>query len=822
METLWQDLRYGTRLLAKAPGFAAVAILTLALGIGASTSIFSVADAVLLRLLPYPNPQQVVRVWEQTPNGHRINLAQSNFDDFRTQNNTFATLAEYEQWLSSVSGGSEPVRVNIANVSSGFFKTLGVEPFRGRLFASDEQRPHGVPAVIVSYSYWQRYLGGAADLSKSRLRMERAVYRVIGVMPAGFDFPPGAAVWISSELEPEPPNRTGHNWRCLGRLRDGVTVAQARANLSAIAHRIRDQYGEKVDLNDAAVVPLADAMVEDVQTALLTLLGAAGLLLLVACTNVAGLLVTHASARRKELDVRAALGAGRGRLIQQFLAESFVLSFAGGVLGIVIASWAVHVLPAILPTNLPLQQGIAINTPVLLFALAATAVVAVSLGLFAAWRAAGGDLQEALTAGSRTYAGGGASQRLRRFLVIGEIATTLVILIGAGLLGRSFLRLIATSPGFRQQNLITLEFSPPSLQWQAGQSAIVRQAHLMDETLTRLRAIPGVESVGLASGMPVAAGDDLPEGDFLILNGQQPPASFDEWSSIHQNPSQVGHALYCVAGEEYFRTLGIRLIRGRMFSEQDNWNSPHVAVISQSLARQHWPNQDPIGQVIEFGNMDGDLKPLTVVGIVGDVRARGLDLPPGLIIYVDYRQRGMKPNSSPSIVMRRAAPVGEIVSAARGIFHDLAPDVPVKFSTFADEMGGWLADRRFLLLLVGLFAAAALALAAVGIYGVVAFSVARRTQEIGIRMAIGARRSDVLRLVLGEGARMAALGVIIGIGASLAITRLMSTLLFGISATDPLTFVGVAALLFLVALAASYIPAHRAMRVDPMTALRYE
>ena len=822
LETLLQDLRYGLRQLRHNPGFTIVAVFTLSLGIGASTSIFSVADAVLLRPLPYPNPQQIVRVWEQTPNSHRINLAQSNFDDFRTQNKTFATLAEYEQWLSSVSGGSEPVRVNIANVSSDFFKTLGVEPFRGRLFAPDEQRPHGAPAVIVSYDYWQRYLGGAADLSEFRLRMERAVYPIIGAMPAGFDFPPGAVVWISSELEPEQPNRGAHNWRCLGRVRDGVTAAQARANLSAIAHRIRDQYGEKVDLNDAAVVPLADAMVEDVQTALLTLLGAVGLLLLVACTNVAGLLVASASARRKELAVRAALGAGRGRLIQQFLAESFALSFAGGVLGIVIASWAVHVLPAILPTNLPLQQGIAINTPVLLFALAATVVVAVSLGLFAGWRAGGGDLQEALTAASRTYAGSGASQRLRSFLVIGEIATTLVILIGAGLLGRSFLRLIATSPGFSQQTLITLEFSPPSLQWQAEESAIVRQAHLMDETLTRLRAIPGVESVGLASGMPVAAGDDLPEGDFLILNGQQPPANSDAWSSVHPNPSQVGHALYCVAGEEYFRTLGIRLIRGRMFGDQDNWNSQQVAVISQSLARQRWPNQDPVGQVIDFGNMDGNLKPLTVVGIVSDVRARGLDLPPGPIIYVDYRQRGMKPNSSPTIVMRSAAPVGEIVSAARGIFHDLAPDVPVKFSTFADEMGGWLADRRFLLLLVGLFAAAALALAAVGIYGVVAFSVARRTQEIGIRMAIGARRGNVLCLVLGEGARMAALGVVIGIGASLGITRLLSTLLFGVSATDPLTFGGVAVLLSLVALAASYIPVHRATKVDPMVALRYE
>ena len=825
VDILFADLRYAARTLVRNPGFTAVSMLTLALGIGASTAIFSVVDAVLLRALPYPNPQKIVRVWEQAPNRHRMNLADLNFADFRAQNNTFVTLTVYDYRLSSVSGGSEPVRVHWSEVSSGFFRALGVEPFRGRAFTAEEQRPHGAPAAIVSYSYWQRYLGGATDLSKFHLRMEGAVYSVVGAMPAGFDFPAGVAVWIPRELDPELSSRTAHNWQCIGRVRDGVTVAQARVNLSTIARRIKDQYGKKVDLNDAAVVPLADAMVGDLRTALLTVLGAVGLLLLVACANVAGLLLARTSARRKELAVRAALGAGRGRLIHQFLAESFALSFAGGVLGILMATWAVRVLPAILPANLPRQQGIAVNTPVLLFALAAIVTVALSLGLFAAWRAAAGDLQEALTAGSRSYSGTGASQRLRAFVVIGQIATTLVILIGAGLLGRSFLRLISTSPGFNQRNLITMEFSPPNPQGQVfamDQAAIARQVHLMEDILTRLRAIPGAETVGLAGALPVAAGDDLAEGGFLILSGQKPPANFEEWGRIAQNLSQAGHALYCVAAEKYFRTMGIPLMRGRMFGEQDGWSSPHVAVISQSLARQRWPNQDPIGQVIDFGNMDGNLKPLTIVGIVGDVRARGLDLPPSRVIYVDYRQRGMNVNSSPTILMRSAAPVAEIVSAARSIFHDLAPDVPVKFSTFADEMGGWLADRRFLLLLVGLFAAAALALAAVGIYGVVAFSVTRRTQEIGIRMALGAQRSNVLRLVVGEGARLAVFGVAIGIAASFVITRLLSSLLFGVSATDPITFAGVAVLLSLVALLASYIPARRAMRLDPNTALRYE
>ena len=831
MQTFWQDLRFGLRMLLKNPAVSAIAVLSLALGIGASTTIFSVVDAILLRALPYPNPQEIVRVWEQAPNGRRMNFADPNFEDFRTQNNTFASLAEYAYESSSVSGGSEPVRVDVAEVSKDFFPSLGVEPFRGRAFAPEEQRPHGSPAVIISYSYWQRYLGGAADLSEFHLTMGGGVYPVIGVMPAGFDFPPGVAAWIPRELDPELPSRTAHNFQVLGRLRGGVSVAQARANLSAIAQRIREQYGKEVDLNDAAVAPLSDAMAGDVRTALLTLLAAVGLLLLVACANVAGLLVAGTSARRRELAVRAALGAGRGRLIQQMLAESFALSSAGGALGILIAVSAVRILPAILPANLPRQEGIAINASVLLFALATTAAVAVSLGLLAAWRAAGGDLQDALASGGRTYSGSGASQRVRGFLVIGEIALTLVILVGAGLLNRSFLRLISTSPGFQHQNLITMEFPSPvaldpgafgQFQPQDRSSAIAHQIQRMDEIVSRLRSIPGVQDVGLTGALPVAAGDDLADGKFLILNGHQPPSNYEDYGRLAQDPAQSGRAYYCVAGEDYFRTVGIPLIRGRFFSPQDDLNSPHVAVISQSLARERWLDQNPLGQVIDFGNMDGNLRPLTVVGIVGDVRAAGLNSPPPPIIYVDYRQRGMTYNASPTILIRSTAPVGEIVSAARGIFHALAPDVPVKFSTFAEELGGWLASRRFLLLLVGLFSAVALILAAVGIYGVVAFSVARRTQEIGIRMALGAQRRDVLSLILGEGARMAVIGVAIGIAASLALTRLISTLLFGISSTDPLTFAFVALGLAAVALFASYIPARRAMRLDPHIAIRYE
>jgi len=833
MEGFLRECRYGLRMLGKSPGFAAVAILTLALGIGSATAIFSVVDAVLLRPLPYPNPQELVRIWERAPDGHRMNLADPNFDDFRSQNEALSEMAVYASGPSAVSGGREPVRVDVAEVSRGFFSILGASPVRGRLFAPEELEVHGAPAAIVSHDYWRRYLDGTPDLSGRRVALNGSVYPVVGVMPAGFDFPPGAAVWIARELDPELPSRTAHNWRAIGRLRPGITVAQARANLETIAGRIQSRYGREVDLVGAAVAPLHDAMVGDVRTALLTLSGAVGLLLLVACANVAGLLLARTSSRRRELAVRAALGASRGRLLQQFLGESIALAGAGGVLGIAIAFAAVRALPSILPANLPRQEGIAVSLPVLAFAVATSAAVAVALGLAAAWRAGRGDLGEALAAGSRGSTGSGSSQRLRAALVAGEIAVTLVILVGAGLLGRSFARLVATSPGFRSDRLSTIEFSAPdrsqsgltpAIPTVGGPAApeVVRQIALVDRLIARLRALPGVEGIGLAGAIPAAAGDDLADGTFLVLDGRPSPANFDEWERLWRDKAATGRASYAVADEGYFRTLGIPLVAGRFFRDGDDWNAPHVAVISETLARQRWPGQDPIGRSINFGNMDGDLAPMTIVGVAGDVRALGLDRPPTPIVYVSYRQRGLRPDATPTLLLRTAPSAPPVAAAARQVFRELAPDLPVRVSTFGDEMGVWLADRRFLLLLVGVFAGAALLLAAVGIYGIVAFSVARRTQEIGIRMALGAARSDVLRLVVGEGARLAAFGLAAGVLASLAVTRLVASLLFGVTATDPGTFAGVAALLAAAALGASYLPARRAMRLDPSIALRRE
>jgi putative ABC transport system permease protein len=828
MTSLWMDLRYALRTLLKDRGFTAVAVITLALGIGASTAIFSVVDAVLLRPLPYPNPGRIVTVWEKEADGRRVRLADPNFLDFRSQNHTLQGLATFFSSPDSVSGGTEPARVNIGLVSQDFFKVMGVEPFRGREFSADELKIHGAPAMIVSYGYWQQFLGGRADFSQVHLSMDGQTYSVVGVMPRGFDFAgANVAIWVPREPYGWSESRSSHNSEGIARLRDGVTVEQARADLDTIARRIHTQYGKQeisdYFLSDATVIPLADFVVENVRLALIALFGAVILLFLVACANVAGLLVARTSARRKELAVRAALGAGRGRLVQQSLMESLALALAGGVVGALLGKWTTQLLPAILPASLPRQQNIALNGAVLSFTVVMTLAVAAGLGLFAAWRAGEVDLGDALGAGSRGYSS--ANQKARSSLVTAEIAATLMLLVSAGLLGRSFLRLISVSPGFSGDNLFVLKFSlpesPDELTPQQRQAEIARQTQFLDRALDRVRAIPGVEFAGVAGALPVADAAGFNDGLFLILNGRPAPASFDEWGKMARNTKETGQADRAVASAGFFLATGIPLLQGRMFGPQDGPGSPNVALISQNLARQDWPNQNPVGQVIDFSNMDGILKPLTIVGIVGDVRAEGLDKPMTPMVYVDYRQRGLG-NGAPAIVLRTALPSGAIVSPAREIFHQLDPNIPLEFSTYAEALGGWMAQKRFLMLLAGVFAAAALTLAAVGLYGLLSYSVARRTQEIGVRVALGAQRNDVVRLIVGEGARLALIGVAVGIAASFAATRLMSSLLFGIGSTDLLTFVSVAALLFVVALTASYVPARRAMRVDPIVALRYE
>jgi putative ABC transport system permease protein len=831
MSTMLQDVRYGLRMLAKNPGFTAVVVFTLALGIGATSAIFSVVYGVLLRPLPYPRPDRIVSMREIASDGHLMNFADYNFRDLRAMNHTLAYMAKAYNPQLTVTGPGGPARVNAAMVSGDFLRVMGISPVLGRDFVADELRTGGTPAVLVSYGYWKERLGGANDLSSLKLEAENHAFTVIGVLPPGFDFPDHAQLWFSADFFGEQsPSRTSHNWGLvIARLRDGASLGQARSDLSALAHELYRQYRPNIDMRDVSVVPLRESLTAAVRPALLILLGAVGFLLLVGCANVANLLVARAAARERELAVRAALGAGRGRLLQQFLVESLLLSLAGGALGVLVAYWGVSGLVALAPGNLPRIEDVSVNLPVLVFTLGISLLVALGLGIVTGVRSTAADPQRALAEGSRGAAGSMASRRLARLLIGGQVAVTLVLLAGAGLLGRSLLRVLSIDPGFRTTNIVTMELEVPGLQptdMASVAEAIkdTKPASFMSKLFDRLRSIPGVEQVGGTSDLPLAEGGSS-DGKFLLLD-QQPELDFSKKEDFARLEhlwitAPGGDADYTVASRDYFKTLGIPLLRGRLFDERDTAEAPHAAVISESLARATWPNQDPLGRTIEFGNMDGDMRLLTVVGVVGDVRERSLERPPQPTVYVDYRQR-LRGGRDFTVVMRAAAPPQILLGEARRILHGLAPDVAPRFQTFQDVFSASLETRRFNLTLVGVFACTALLLAAVGIFGVTAYWVSQRTREIGVRMALGAGTSEVLRLVLRSSMSTVLIGVGIGIAGTFVVTRTIRSLLFGVKATDPLTFVAVAVALTAVALLASYFPARRATKVDPMVALRYE
>jgi len=819
LEALFQDLRFSFRMLLKNPGFTAIAVLTLVLGIAATTAIFSVVYGVLLRPLPYPNPDQILQLWELDAKGHRMNFPEPNFLDMRSSSQSLAALAECNAGPFTITGGAEPTRTVAALVSRDFFQVMGVSPVLGRSFSPEDQREGAAPVLLVSQGYWQQHLGGSNELSKFKLVADHRVFSVIGVMPEGFRFPDGAHLWIPRELyPPDNPSRTAHNWHVFGRVREGVALSQARAEFSAIAHRLKQQFGQEIDMNDAVADRLRDAMTSNMRAALLLLLGAVSFLLLVACANVANLLLAQAARRDRELAIRAALGADRRRLVFQFLIESASLCTVSGILGVLVARWGVNVLLALAPKNLPRLDSISVNMPVLLFAVGLSCVMATALGAFTAIRATSGDIRDALAEGGREQIGGRRARRFGQTIVAGQLAITLVLLVGAGLLGRSLIRVLSVEPGFRTEHVVTMDlaFARP------GDNDAAKALHVnkLNSLFERLRAIPGVEAVGGANALPLAS-DFLADGAFLILNPHDVPTRMEDFERLLHIPSITGYADYLVASEDYFRVLAIPVLRGRFFDNRDVMNAPHVAVISDSLARARWPNEDPLGKTIEFGNMDGDLRLLTIVGIVGDVRNHSLEAPPSPTVYVNYRQR---PQSSDlfTIVMRTSLPPEGVIPAAREIVRGVDPGVPPQFRTFAQVFSSSLAARRFNLTLVLAFAGAALLLAVAGVYGVMAYSVTRRTREIGVRIALGAARGDVLRLVLGQGMWTTAIGVSIGMAGSFALTRTARSLLFGVSPTDAVTLAGVSLLLAGVSMLACWIPTRRAMRVDPIVALRYE
>jgi len=826
MQTLFKDIRYGIRSLAKRPGFTALAVITLALGIGACTAIFSVVDGVLLRPLPYPDPEQIVQLREVNAAGRRIAFTEPNFLDLRTRAHTLEGVAQYAGDLTTVTGATEPVRARAVRVSADFFDVLRTRPIVGRTFLPEESKPGGAPVAVVSHGFWQRLLGGKSDLTGTTLRLADQTVTVVGVMPQGSSFPQDADIWIPRELFPGETSRSAHNWSVVARVRPTITTEQAKAEVSAIGKQLKQEYGKDMDAVDFTVVPQQEFMVGNVRNALVLIFVAVGFLLVVACANVANLLLAQIAGRQREFAVRSALGATRFRLARQFISENLLLALTAGALGVLLSFWGVKLLLSLNQESLPRLNEIGVDVRAIVFTIGLSVLVAVVLGLVPLLRFSMKDLEANLretSGGIAAYAG----QHLRNLLVVAQMALTLILLIGAVLLGKSFYRVLRIDPGFSTESAVAMKLSMPGrrtdenryktfmeqykrlVEQRVAPEATTsfsadeqRQRLFQQQMLERLKATAGVVAAGSVSILPLTGGG--PDGTFFINN----------------DPARKGHAEYRLASADYFAAMRIPLLRGRTFNTTDQPDSPNVAVISQSLVRKYWPNEEPIGQTIQFGNMDGDLRLLHVVGVVADVHDYGVDAAVAPTIYANALQR--LPASNFSVVVRAQAEPGALVPTIREVVRSLDPTLPLEFHTLDQVFSSSLDQRRFSLVIFSAFGVVALLLAAMGIYGVTAYSVAQRTPEIGIRLALGAQRTDVLGLMLRKGMSLVLLGAVVGLAGAYAITRVMSNLLFEVAPTDLVTFIVVPMVLFLVALLACLIPARRATKVDPLVALRYE
>jgi predicted permease len=817
MEALVQDLRYGFRMLVKSPGFTVVAIVTLALGIGANTALFSVIQGVLLSPLPFPEPDQLVTLHENKPNFEGGSISYSNFRDWQKDNHTFSALGLARTYAFSLTGIGEAEQVNGGFVSSDFFSVLGVNPVMGRTFAPDEEHVGAGPVALIGAGLWQRKFSSARDILGKSITLDGRDYSIVGVMPANFHLLiPGfrdADVYAPIGQWSNPlllERGAGLGFHGIGRLKPGVTIEQARADMEGVTHNLAIAFPDADKGISAKLTPLKEQMVGGVRPLLLVLLAAVGFVLLIACVNVANLLLARATSRTREFAVRAALGASQGRVVRQLLTESLLLAVVGGGLGLLLAAWGTRAALGVLPAALPRAEQVGLDPHVLFFTAALSLLVGVLFGLTPALKTSQPDLHETLKQGGRGASG--TRHRAQGVFVIVEMALALVLLVGAGLTIRSLIKLWSVDPGFSPHNLLTFGLSLPPSMMSANPGAIRTAFREFDD---KVAAIPGVQAVSQTWGaIPLSADDE----QLFWLEGQAKP----------KNENEMNWAIDYIVEADYLKAMGIPLLRGRFFTAQDNERSPLVVVVDEVFAQKYFPNQDPVGQRIHLKLSD---QLAEIVGVVGHVRQWSLagddqqslrsDLYiPCLQVPNDFI--AMTPSGSAVVVRARDSSAG-LSDSIRLVSAQMSNQQVIFGAQTMDSLiSDSVASQRFSMILLVVFAVLALLLAAVGIYGVISYVVGQRGHEIGIRMALGAQRQDILRLILSRGGKLAGFGVALGLAAALGLTRLMTSLLYGVAANDPLTFAGVALLLTLVALAAAYVPARRAAKVAPMVALRDE
>jgi len=807
METFWQDLRFGFRQLLDKPGFTAIAIMSLALGIGANTAIFSLVDAVLLRPLPFHDPDRLVVVWEDAAKiGFPRNTpAPANYADWKAQNQVFEDMAAFNYRPYNLTDDGEPEKVDAQAVTANFFPLLDVKPVLGRAFTQEEDRPDGNKVALISYGLWQRRFGGDPALVGKEILLNDRKHTVIGVMPPGFQFlSKETGLWVPMAFSPqELADRGSHYLTVVARMKPGVKLQQARADIAAITQRInRDHPTSGFELG-SVVISLREQLAGDVRPALIVLLVAVGFVLLIACANIANLLLSRGAARYREIAVRSALGAGRARIVRQLLTESVLLAVAGGVFGLLFAWLSFSFLKQIIPNGMELNAGVRIDAKVFSFTLLLSLLTGIIFGLAPALQAAKVDLNEALKQGGGRAGTGAGHRRLRSALVVIEVALALVLLVGAGLLIRAFLRLRALDIGVDPENTLMLRTLLPRNKY----GELPKRDAFYRQTLERVRALPGVVSAGYTTAVPLTWKGGT---NGFTVEGRE------------EGPGQDAQSRQISTG--YMETMGVKLRQGRFFDDHDSAQSQLVAIINETMARQFWPDENALGKRFRPYSDDFRNRWVTVVGIVGDVKEMGLEAPAKAEMFFPYQQLPhMLWNMPRDLVVRTTGDPMSVAAAARQAVWSVDRNLPVSNIRTMDEiLAEEVAQRRIGMTLLAAFAALALALASLGIYGVLSYSVAQRTQEIGIRMALGAGRKEVLRVVLADGMRLATAGVAIGLGVSFALTRLMTGLLFGVSASDPPTLAGVTLLLIAVALLACFIPARRATKVEPMVALRCE